>query len=163
MIAKPFILAKDNYRISAKILRDNKIIRDHGAFPDAFAKRWRPTVPKRRGLRVCRLGRQSGVLIRRMADEAPGREPQGDRLTVIGMRRLSKFGVRRCCGLLSFSDRRPWAGAVLPGRPRPSVNSNSSSTSAGGFDRLAAHWRFGGVPVGAVSGVGDRSADLSMA
>src|ERR1700722_8357408 len=29
VIAKPFILAKDNCRIGAKILRDNKIIRDH--------------------------------------------------------------------------------------------------------------------------------------
>jgi hypothetical protein len=55
VIAKPFILAKDNYRIGAKIIRDNKIIRDHGALLAAFAKRWRPMVPKRRGLRICRL------------------------------------------------------------------------------------------------------------
>jgi hypothetical protein len=41
VITKPFILAKDNYRISAKILPDHKIIRDHGAFPAAFAKRRR--------------------------------------------------------------------------------------------------------------------------
>jgi hypothetical protein len=27
--AKPFILAKDNCRIGAKIIRDNKILRDH--------------------------------------------------------------------------------------------------------------------------------------
>jgi len=46
VIAKPFILTKDNCRISAKILRDNKIIHDHGAFPAAFAKRRRPMVPK---------------------------------------------------------------------------------------------------------------------
>jgi hypothetical protein len=39
VITKPFILAKDNYRMSARILRDNKIIRDHGAFPAAFAER----------------------------------------------------------------------------------------------------------------------------
>jgi hypothetical protein len=56
VIAKPFIITKDNCRIGAKILRDNKIIRDHGAFPAAFAKRWRPMVPQRRGLRICRPG-----------------------------------------------------------------------------------------------------------
>jgi hypothetical protein len=30
MITKPFFLAKDNYRIGAKILRGNKILRDAG-------------------------------------------------------------------------------------------------------------------------------------
>jgi hypothetical protein len=74
VIAKPFILAKDNHRIGAKILRDNKIVRDHGAIPAAFAKRWRPMVPKRRGLPICRLGAAAWAAIRRMADEAAGRE-----------------------------------------------------------------------------------------
>jgi len=37
VIAKTFILTKDNSLISAKILRDNKIIRDHVAFSAAFA------------------------------------------------------------------------------------------------------------------------------
>jgi hypothetical protein len=32
LIAKPFIMAKDKYPISATILPDNKIIRDHGSF-----------------------------------------------------------------------------------------------------------------------------------
>jgi hypothetical protein len=53
VIAKAFILAKDNYRISAKILRENKILRDHGAFPAAIAKRKRPMLPKLR--KACRL------------------------------------------------------------------------------------------------------------
>jgi hypothetical protein len=44
VITKAFILAKDNYRISARILRDNKILRDHGTFPSATAKRKRPGV-----------------------------------------------------------------------------------------------------------------------
>jgi hypothetical protein len=42
VIAKTFILAKDNCRISAKILRENKMIRDHGALPEAIAKYKRP-------------------------------------------------------------------------------------------------------------------------
>jgi hypothetical protein len=52
VITKPFILAKDNYLINAKTLPDNKIIRDHGAFPAAFAKRTRPVLPKRRMVRI---------------------------------------------------------------------------------------------------------------
>jgi hypothetical protein len=55
VIAKTFILAKDNSLISTKILRDNKIIRDHCAFPAAFAKRERPMLPEWRALPVCRL------------------------------------------------------------------------------------------------------------
>jgi hypothetical protein len=39
VIAKDLILAKDSYRISAEILRENEIIRDHGAFPAAFETR----------------------------------------------------------------------------------------------------------------------------
>jgi len=47
VIAKPFILAKDNYRISAKILPGNKIIRDHGTFPSRLSSDF--------GLMVARL------------------------------------------------------------------------------------------------------------
>jgi hypothetical protein len=54
VITKAFILAKDNYPIGAKILRDNKIIRDQGAFLAAIAERKRPKFPKRRGLPICR-------------------------------------------------------------------------------------------------------------
>jgi hypothetical protein len=42
VITKPFILAKDNYRIGTKILLDNEIIGDHGDFPATTVerKRW---------------------------------------------------------------------------------------------------------------------------
>jgi hypothetical protein len=53
VIAKPFLLAKDNYRISAKILPDNKTIRDHGAISAGSAERGRPMVPKRRRMTMC--------------------------------------------------------------------------------------------------------------
>jgi hypothetical protein len=53
VIAKPFFLAKDNCRISAKILPDNKTIRDHGGVPAVCAKRGRPMVPKRPGVTMC--------------------------------------------------------------------------------------------------------------
>jgi hypothetical protein len=56
VIAKPFILAKDNYRISARILLDNQVIRDLGAFPAAFSERRLPMAPKRRGLPIFGLG-----------------------------------------------------------------------------------------------------------
>jgi hypothetical protein len=52
VIAKAFILANDNYRIGAKILREDKIIRDHGAFPDVIGKQERPMMPKRRKVPV---------------------------------------------------------------------------------------------------------------
>jgi hypothetical protein len=52
VIAKAFVLAKDNYRIGAKILRENKLIRDHGAFPDAIGKQEPPMMPKRRKVPV---------------------------------------------------------------------------------------------------------------
>jgi len=38
VIAEAFILMKDNRRINAKSLRDNKTIRDHGTFPAAFVE-----------------------------------------------------------------------------------------------------------------------------
>jgi hypothetical protein len=57
MIAKAFILAKDNSPITAKILPDNKIIRDHGAFPATIAKRGRPI-----GLSRCPPVRLSGLV-----------------------------------------------------------------------------------------------------
>jgi hypothetical protein len=50
VIAKPFFLTKDNCRISAKILPDNKTIRDHGGVPAVSAERGRPMVPKRPGV-----------------------------------------------------------------------------------------------------------------
>jgi hypothetical protein len=54
VIAKAFIPAKDNYRIGAKIIRENKILRDHGAFLAVIAERKRPMFPKLRGLPICR-------------------------------------------------------------------------------------------------------------
>jgi hypothetical protein len=53
VIAKPFFLTKDNCRISAKILPDNKTIRDHGGVPADSAERGRPMVPKRPGVTMC--------------------------------------------------------------------------------------------------------------
>jgi hypothetical protein len=42
VITKAFILPKDNHRISAEILRDNKLIHDHGVLLAVIAKRERP-------------------------------------------------------------------------------------------------------------------------
>jgi len=39
VIAKAFIIAKDNCRISAKIIRANKILGDHGAFAEGTTVR----------------------------------------------------------------------------------------------------------------------------
>jgi hypothetical protein len=50
VITKPFFLMKDNRRISAKILPDNKTIRDHGGVPAVSAERGRPMVLKRPGV-----------------------------------------------------------------------------------------------------------------
>jgi hypothetical protein len=60
VIAKPFILAKDNRRIGTKILREKQIIRVPGIFPAAFAKRTGPMLPRQRGLPVGRLGAAVG-------------------------------------------------------------------------------------------------------
>jgi hypothetical protein len=53
VIVKPFFLTKDNCRISAKILPDNKTIRDHGGVPAVSAECGRPMVPRRPGVIVC--------------------------------------------------------------------------------------------------------------
>ena len=61
VIAKGFILAKDNYLISAKILRDNKILRDFGprsangrliVLARRLLKRKAGPLPRRRALAV---------------------------------------------------------------------------------------------------------------
>ena len=110
VIAKAFILTKDNYRISARILHENKIFRDHGALPEASAKYRRPMLPKRHG-RCPRTPSAPNATVAISMPRLVGRDKVRARVADLAARaRVDLTGAGRGIGLPPSGDNRGNSG-----------------------------------------------------